>query len=158
MQFVINGLQHANPLYGAIIYLKSVPEARVWLGHPDCYLNLTKRNRWCLKLSLPAFSHYLSQPKAIFAWGEQPLLLPPSSSIGTDPKQTVAESNVPSTQTGFSVKESASQSEFILCCVEGRTNGPWDSRRGKERERLERKGGRVTQFGSVDSSVTYTVL
>lgn len=42
MQFVINGLQHANPLYGAIIYLKSVPEASVWVGHPDCYLNLTK--------------------------------------------------------------------------------------------------------------------
>ena len=63
-----------------------------------------------------------------------PPSVPPSPSIGTDPKQTVAESYVPSTQTGFSVKESVAQNEFMLRCVEGRTNGAWDSRRGRERE------------------------
>jgi len=33
-----------------------------------------------------------------------------------------------------------------------------EGRRGKEKERLERKGGRVTHVLSVDSSVTYTVF
>ena len=56
------------------------------------------------------------------------------------------------------MKESAAQNEFTLGCVEGRTNGAWDGRRGKERERLERKGGRDTQFGSIDSLVTYKVF
>lgn len=59
---------------------------------------------------------------------------PPSPSVGTDPKQTVAESYVPSTQTGFSVKESVAQNELILSCEEGRTNGAWDSRSGNKRE------------------------
>ncbi len=61
-----------------------------------------------------------------------PPYIPPSPSTGADPKQTVAESYVPSTQTGFSVKESAAQYEFILCCEELRTNGAWDSRRERE--------------------------
>lgn len=77
-----------------------------------------------------------------------PPYIPPSRSIGADPKQTVAESYVPSAQTGFSVKESTAQYEFILRCVEERTNGAWDSRRGRDwREREER----LLNFGPVDS-------
>jgi len=52
----------------------------------------------------------------------------------------VAESNVPSTQTGFSVKESLAQNELIHHCVEGRTNGAYGSRRGKKLGETGEKG------------------
>lgn len=106
-------------------------------------------------LSLSTHSRFSTKRAA----ATPPHILPslhPSQSIGTDPKQTVAETNVPSTQTGFSVKESVAQSKFILSCVEGRTNGAWDRRRGGDRtereERLLNLGG-----GGADLSVTLNV-
>lgn len=129
-RWVVNELQHKFSLYDACIYLKSVPKSstREIFGHCDCY---------CFHCQL------LPQPWASLAWGDLLLLLPtsqhptipsnpPSASINVDPKQTMAERNVPSTQTGFGVKESVAQNEFMLCCVEGSTNGAWDSRRGRD--------------------------
>lgn len=66
-----------------------------------------------------------------------PPSISPSPSIGTDPKQTVAESNVPSAQAGFSVKESVA----TLCCVEGRTNGG-EGQQEREGEGVTGKKGR----------------
>lgn len=60
---------------------------------------------------------------------------PPPPSTGADPKQMVAGSNVPSTQTGFSVKESFAQNELSHCCVKGEDK--WSmglqEKEGKER-------------------------
>lgn len=70
----------------------------------------------------------------------------------------MAESNVPSTQTCFSVKESAAQNEFILCSVCGEKN-KWSmgqqERKGEGVARENRrKGYWLRSSGQFDLPVT----
>lgn len=103
-----------------------VPESSVWQvwGHNDCHLN--KKKQMMLEAG-PASIFLPSHSKATSAREEQ--VLPTSLSVRTVLIQSKRwQGFVLFTQTGFSVKESAAQNEFIR--VERRTNGAWHSKRG----------------------------